>query len=331
MLYVTTRSDTDHYTANRALMEMHAPDGGLYLPMQIPCWSPEQIQDMKNRTFFENFAQILNGFFSVHLSDWDVKICFGRNPIAMVSVGPRISVAEFWHSLDSSYQAVAKRIYNKMSGSVGDTPTHWASIAIRIAALFALFAEDGFPEEPVDIALTSDSLDTPIAVWYARHMGLPLGKIHYACNENDAVWDLLQRGMYAPQSWEQEPPSGLELLIAATLGAKETRRFLDCLGKKTPYSIDPEQIKKLSQGISPSVVGKRRVSQIISSVYHGHKYLMDPYTALAYGCLQDYRATTGEAKHTLLLADRSPQLYVQSLSQATGISREKLQDLINQK
>ena len=137
--------------------------------------------------------------------------------------------------------------------------------------------------------------------------------------------------MYAPQSWEQEQPSGLELLIAATLGAKETRRFLDCLGKKTPYSIDPEQIKKLSQGISPSVVGKRRVSQIISSVYHGHKYLMDPYTALAYGCLQDYRATTGEAKHTLLLADRSPQLYIQSLSQATGISREKLQDLINQK
>jgi len=225
VLYVTTRSDTDHYTANRALMEMRAPDGGLYLPMQIPCWSPEQIQDMKNHTFFENFAQILNGFFSVHLSDWDVKICFGRNPIAIVSVGPRISVAEFWHSLDSSYQAVAKRIYNKMSGSVGDTPTHWASIAIRIAALFALFAEDGFPEEPVDIALTSDSLDTPIAVWYARRMGLPLGKIHYACNENDAVWDLLQRGMYAPQSWEQESPSGLELLIAATLGGKENAVF----------------------------------------------------------------------------------------------------------
>ena len=132
MLYVTTRSDTDHYTANRALMEMRAPDGGLYLPMQIPCWSPEQIQDMKNHTFFENFAQILNGFFSVHLSDWDVKICFGRNPIAMVSVGPRISVAEFWHSLDSSYQAVAKRIYNKMSGSVGDTPTHWASIPFAL-------------------------------------------------------------------------------------------------------------------------------------------------------------------------------------------------------
>ena len=75
MLYVTTRSDTDHYTANRALMEMRAPDSGLYLPMQIPYWSPKQIQDMKNHAFFENFAQILNVYFSVHVSDWDVKIC----------------------------------------------------------------------------------------------------------------------------------------------------------------------------------------------------------------------------------------------------------------
>lgn len=331
MLYVTTRSHTDHYTANRALMEMCAPDGGLFLPMQVPLWSREQLQDMKNHTFFENFAQVLNRFFSVHLSDWDVKVCFGRNPVALVSVGIRISVAEFWHSLDSSYQAVAKRIYNKMSGSVGDTPTRWASIAIRIAALFALFAEDCFPEETVDIALTSDSFDTPVAVWYARLMGLPLGKMLYACNENDAVWDLLQRGVYAPQSWEQEHPSGLELLIAATLGVKENRRFLDCLAKKTPYVLTPEQTRELSLGISPSVVGSRRASQIISSVYHGHRYLMDPYTALAYGCLQDYRATTGEARQTLLLADRSPQLYVQSLAQATGISQEKLRSLINQK
>ena len=86
MLYVTTRSDTDHYTANRALMDMRAPDGGLYLPMQIPCWSPEQTQDMKNHTFFENFAQILHCFFSLHFSDSVVQIGFGINPTPMVSV-----------------------------------------------------------------------------------------------------------------------------------------------------------------------------------------------------------------------------------------------------
>lgn len=331
MLYVTTRSNQDYYTANRALQEMYAPDGGIYLPMRIPQWSRQQIQDLRNHTFFENFAHVLNLFFPVSLTPWDVKICFGRNPIAIVSVGPKIAVVEFWHSLDSSYQAVAKRIYSKMSGTIGKTPSRWASVAIRIAALFALFADERFQDEAVDIALTADAFDTPAAVWYAREMGLPMGKMIYACNDSDAVWDLLQRGVYGPQTGEQdrEAPSGLELLISVALGTKENRRFLESCREKTPYVLSPEQMQQISRGISPSVVGSHRVSQIISSVFHSHQYLMDPYTALAFGCLQDYRATTGEAKHTLLLADRSPQLYLQSLAEATGISQEKLQSLIN--
>ena len=337
MLYVTTRSHADFYTAHRALNESRGPDRGLYLPMRMPVYTEEKIRQLRTKSFFQNAAEILNLFFSADISDWDVKICFGRSPVHFSEAGPRITVAEFWHNMDFSYQDVSCRLYAKMTGREGSQPQGWAQIAIRIAALFGLFGEQGLPTAmQLDFVVPADDFAIPMALWYARQMGLPIGRILCACNDSSAVWDLIQRGSIQtgnPSIYTEGPeqtypvPDELERLICCTLGTQEVLRFDQVRRDKGVYQLSREAMKTLSRGLFAGVVGSDRVSNVVSSVYKTQQYIMDPGTAIAYGCLQDYRARTRESRYTLLLSDRSPLLFEKETAQALGISREKLRTL----
>lgn len=46
MLYISTRNKSDSYTAHRALHEDRTPDGGLFMPMQVPSFDKQQIVAM---------------------------------------------------------------------------------------------------------------------------------------------------------------------------------------------------------------------------------------------------------------------------------------------
>ena len=75
MLYTTTRSNRDAYTVHRVLCEDVAPDGGGYLPLRFPKYGEDALSAMCQRTLNENIAEILNAFFSVQLTGWDIDFC----------------------------------------------------------------------------------------------------------------------------------------------------------------------------------------------------------------------------------------------------------------
>lgn len=342
MLYISTRNKSDSYTAHRALHEDRTPDGGLFMPMQVPSFDKQQIVAMKSDSFFDNVARILNLFFPVRISAWDVKVCFGRSPANLVPIGHKITVAEIWHVLDSSYEKVVQRLYDKLTvvDRPEPRPTNWAKVAIRIATLFGIFAKLDQPGyQLTDIVVTTDDFSTPMAAWYAKQMGLPVGTILCACNENGAVWDLMHRGVLNTGSsiiHTQTPdldtsvPSGLERLIACITNRAEMDAFVSSLRKHTVFQIGEEAFQELKAAFDACVVGSRRISNVISNVFKTSKYVMDPYAAICYGCLQDYRATSGERRDTVLLADRSPLLYIQSVAEATGLKQENLENMIRQ-
>lgn len=342
MLYISTRNKSDSYTAHRALHEERTPDGGLFMPMQVPYFDKQQIIAMKSDPFFDIVAQILNLFFPVRISAWDVKVCFGRSPANLVSIGHKITVAEIWHVLDSSYEKVVQRLYDKLTAGnkSEDLPTNWAKVAIRIATLFGVFSKLDQPGyQLTDIVVATDDFSTPMAAWYAKQMGLPVGTILCACNENGTIWDLMHRGELNTGSsviHTQTPdldttvPAGLERLIASISDREDMDRYVKCMEKRGVFQLSEEAFSTIKTGFDACIVGSRRVSNVISNVFKTTKYVMDPYGAICYGCLQDYRATTGERKDTILLADRSPLLYIQSIAEATGLKQEKLEDLIRQ-
>lgn len=332
MLYVTTRNKSDVYTAYHALQKNRCEDGGLYVPFQLPHFSKEEIDALRDKSFGQCVAEVLNLFFSARLDGWDVDFCVGRYPAKLVSMSHKILVAETWHNPDWEFARMVRNLTGRIRGTedTNNTPTSWAWIAIRIAVLFGLFSDAqrlgvASSDKPIDVAVATGDFTAPMAVWYARQMGLPVGKIICGSNDNGTLWDLIHHGQLHT---EGEAPSDLERLIFSALGWEETQRYCEACVKGRIYTPAEEQLEKLSAGLFAGVVSHKRVESVICNVYSAGTYLLDPSSALAYGALQDYRASTGEGRTALILTERSPVRSAEAVANTLGISQQELKDRI---
>ncbi len=340
MLYVTTRSKHDAYTAPITLHQDRGPDGGLFIPFRMPEFDNDQIQALSDRSFGENVADILNIFFTSKLTGWDVDMCIGRAPVKLVPLNRTIVSAEMFHNMDQDFERILRALSQRIhpDGDVIGKYTDWSEIAIRIAVLFGIFGELLRTERtdascPMDVAVCVGDFAAPMACWYARQMGLPIGTIICGCNENSAPWDLLHRGELdtgavavktSTPDCDHAVPPDLERLICGACGQEQTMDFCWSCTEGADYVPSPEAYDAIRQGMFAAVVSSVRVETIIPSVYRTNHYLMDLYSALAYGAVADHRSRTGTNNKTLLLAQKSPACSAEAVAKTMHISTVEL-------
>lgn len=343
MLYATTRGKHDVVTAHKAAHMDCNTDGGLFVPFRMPKFHKEQLEALATTTPVQIVADVLNIFFSCGLTAWDVELAIGRKPVKAVSIGRNLQCLELWRSSGSDVMQAAQRLSDRIrGGQKGQTPTNWMQIAVRIALLFASYGSQLASgalrvHRLFDVAVTTGDFAMPMAAWYARQMGLPIGNIICGCNSNGSIWDLLNRGEFStgdvravsitPEA-DIVVPRNLERLISATLDTEEVQRYLLCCGKGRTYTLAEDTLQKVGQGMFAAVISDSRVTSILPGVFHTRKYVLSPYAALAYGSLQDYRAMTGHTRPALLLAERSPLRDRNLLAQLLQISENDLSVLI---
>ena len=141
MLYITTRDNKDAFTAHHALIEMQAVDGGGYVPFQIPHFDETEILAFRDKPFGQIIAEILNLFFTSHLTAWDIDCCIGRNTFKINTIHHRIAIAELWYNPKANYEYIVDSLYRKVVPNSESNPSEWFRIAIRIAVLFGIFAQ----------------------------------------------------------------------------------------------------------------------------------------------------------------------------------------------
>lgn len=339
MLYLTTRDKFDTHTAYRALHEDRAPNGGYYLPFRMPVYTAEQLAALKKKNFGQTVAEVLEHFFSCGLSGWDVEFAIGRYPAKLTALSQRIWAGELWHNQEGNYAHLERALSERICEDIAGKPIpSWLKIGVRIAVLFALYGEmlragAVEPEKTFDVALPTGDFSGAMAVWYARQMGLPVENIICGCNDNSSVWDLLHIGelrtdaavvtTVTPDA-DIAVPAELERLICGTLGADEVLRYCEICGRGGIYAPRPGMLDTLRKGMYGAVVSSDRLEALIPSVYRTSGYILDPYTGLAYGGLQDYRAKTGTHRMALLLSDRSPVCDKAFVCRVTGFSEKEL-------
>lgn len=336
MLYVTTRSKHDVYTAPITLKQNRAPDGGMFVPFRLPELEKSYIRGLSGHTFGENVADMLNLFFSTRLTGWEVDIAVGRFPVKVRTINRKTLVAEMFHNVERNFH----RIVNALStiihpdGEIIGKYTDWSEIAVRISLLFGIFGELFRGEhitvgQSVDVAISAGNFAGPMSCWYAREMGLPIGTIICGCNENGSAWELLHRGQLATDALAVQTSTpdcdfavapDLERLICGTCGQEEAMNFCWSCTEGGTYVPSPEAYDAMRRGMFASVVSQNRVDSIIPNLYRTNQYVPDLYSALAYGALMDYRSRTGSNNMTLLLAQNGPLSNPDGVAKAMNIS-----------
>lgn len=344
MLYITTRIHGDAFTARHALTENRGPEGGLYLPMRMPVLTPEQICALGEKSFGQNVADVMNLLFNTDLDGWAVEFSIGRYPMRMVSLSGKVTVTEVWHNPQWQFERLVRNLCKTVLGTAEEPePSDWMMIAARCAVLFATYGEllhDGLidPGGSVDIAVPGGDLSAPMAVYYARQWGLPVGNLVICCNENSELWSLLHQGEFRTDAvavrtglpkCDHAVPADLERLIYGVLGPAEAERFREACRTGGTYTLHPILQNKLRQGIHVSVVSQQRTESMIAGIYKNNGYISDPYTALCYSGLMDYRATTGENRPGLILTEESPAFFMNTISGCLGLPKRELKERID--
>lgn len=341
MLYTTTRSDRDTYTPERALKEICAPDGGFYIPMQPLKYSDDELAALLDQSASGIIASLINHFFNSKLTARDLEFSLGKRFFELKTMSHRITLAENWRNQDGDFARIQRILTERAALDKRQTPVgEWMQIVSRIAMLFCNFSQmrrQGNPEPGyrIDVAVLSGDFYGPMAAWYAREMGLPIGNIICCCNENGVVWEFLQRGELKTNPSVRKTvtpkcdvgrPGGLERLIYGTLGIEKAKHYASVCQNGGVYALSPEEHRSLRRGMYAAVVSDKRLASVIANVYATNGYILCPYSALTYAGLMDYRAATGQSGPALIVSETSPILCEDAVSQAMGISVTELHE-----
>lgn len=338
MLYVTTRMQQDAFTAHRTLTDARGPEGGFFVPMRLPHLTAEELSTMTASSFGHGMAAVLNLFFGTTLDSWDVDFCIGRYPARVVNLGSRVFCGELWHNPHWKFSRLVRNLQKILISEPMQVSSEWLPVAVRIGALFGLYADmhasgclgaDG----RFDVAVPSGDFSAPMAVWYARKMGLPIANIICTCNENSTPWNLLHQGSIRMDTavvktttpdCDHNVPAGLERLIYESLGMAESLRYCQSFEQGSTYYLDESSVSALRSGMYVSVVSQNRVDSMIGNLYKTAGYIADPYAALAYSGLINYRSRTGESRPALVLSEYSPAHFLDTVSKGLGITPKEL-------
>lgn len=344
MLYGSTRSKVESYTAQRTIWSERASDGGFFVPIKLPVFKRTEIIKLKNRTPEDNIALILNKFFQTEFSGKDVQFAIGREYYRFRNIGQKMILGELWHNVDGDIDHIIRLLTKRIAVEPRESaPGEWPRMAVRISLLFAMFGElsdQGLVNTiyPMDLAVPAGDYTWPMAAWYARKMGLPIGTIIVCCNENDRIRDLLHRGQLRLDSIRSETitpkldcavPEGVERAIYTMLGREELGEYLRILERGGTYAVNPEQKRLLSEGMYVSVNNSRRLFQVIPNAYRTFGHILCPYSALVYTGVMDYQSITGKYNRVLMLCDQATEQSLDVTARAMGITPAELKNKLN--
>lgn len=307
MLYLSTRNKADSFTAHKVLHSAAAPDGGMFMPMRLPVQGDIALASFERMNFGETTAAILNLFFGTQLTGWDVDFAVGRQALDLVSAGYKVSMAESWHNPSGSHAYLVQRLYELVIGEkyTVQKPNLWFRTVVNIAVLFGTYGK--YCRQDIyefDIAVETGDLQQLLAIRYAQKMGLPIRKIILGCLDGDGLWEFISYGAY--QTNRKDRMVGFEALLWLEFGYSDVDIYhCDVMNKHT-YRLKELKLDRFRKDLFATVVGDNRVKNVIDSALRTNNYRMESSTARAFGALQDYRATTGENKNTLLFSLNAP-------------------------
>ncbi len=190
-------------------------------------------------------------------------------------------------------------------------------------------------EEKLNIVVPTGNFGNILAAYYAKQMGVPIGKLICASNANKVLYDFFQTGTYdrnrafiltSSPSMDILISSNLERLIyrIAEADAKKDRELMEALTKDGMYKITPKMQEQL-EDFCGYFATEEETKAIIRETFNDTGYVMDTHTAVAACAGKKYREETGDKTKMVIASTASPYKFTRSVMEA--IDAEKYGDL----
>ena len=188
--------------------------------------------------------------------------------------------------------------------------------------------------DKINFTVPTGNFGNILAAYYAKQIGLPVGKLICASNENNVLTDFFKTHVYdkkrsfkvtSSPSMDILVSSNLERLIFHLLGnsAEKTADLMKSLNQYGQYELtdfDPAILELFAAEYATEA----ETAAEIKRVYEASNYIEDPHTAVASAVYQKYRTATGDKTTTVVASTASPYKFpvvaVEAVTGQTGLS-----------
>ena len=185
---------------------------------------------------------------------------------------------------------------------------------------------DLVPGEKINVVVPTGNFGNILAAYYAKGIGLPIGRLICASNENKVLYDFLNTGAYdrnrdfiltSSPSMDILISSNLERLIFKITGedADKTRKLMDALSRDGRYEITAAMKEELSCFYG-NFASEQETEAGIRGLYEKTGYIMDTHTAVARQVYEKYKKQTGDRTKTVIASTASPYKFTRSVMTA---------------
>lgn len=210
---------------------------------------------------------------------------------------------------------------------------NWGRLLPQIVYYFSAycdFANSGHVNygDTVDFVVPTGNFGNILACWYAKSMGLPVGKLICASNQNNVLADFFARGVYdRNRKFYTTISPSMDILVSSNLerllycickNDAEVAEYMSQLSKTGSYEVSDAIKTVINEHFIGGYCSDEDTMAAINKVYTENGYLMDTHTGVAYKRLADYRRETGTAAPAVVVSTASPYKFCDSVLKALG-------------
>ena len=207
---------------------------------------------------------------------------------------------------------------------------NWGRLVPQIVYYFAAYAQlleagkIAFGDK-VDFCVPTGNFGDILAGYYAKQMGLPVGKLVCASNENNVLTDFLTTGTYtAKREFFKTTSPSMDILVSSNLerllyhvtgSDAEVASLMKSLSETGSYTVHPETLAKIQESFSCGWSSEEQVAGEIKARYEQDNYLCDTHTAVAFHVAAQKKRN---GVPMVVLSTASPFKFPRSVLEALG-------------
>ena len=181
--------------------------------------------------------------------------------------------------------------------------------------------------DPMNVVVPTGNFGNILAAYYAKQMGVPIGKLVCASNANNVLTDFLTSGTYdknrpfyctTSPSMDILISSNLERLLFLLSGqdAEQTKKWMTELSKTGKYTVGEKMQKQLNELFAAGYCDDENTKRTIRKIFDEYHYLCDTHTAVALNVYAAYKTKTGDATPTVIASTANPYKFSASVLKA---------------
>ena len=182
------------------------------------------------------------------------------------------------------------------------------------------------PGDKVNFVVPTGNFGDILAGYFAKAMGLPVGRLVCASNANDVLTEFISTGRYDRRRpfYKTTSPS-MDILVSSNLErllfllSRDSAYVAGLMQQLSAYQLSGELLDKLQQDFSCGCCDDQGAADVIGRLWREQHYLCDPHTAVAWSVAEQLDAELrGTGAPTVVLSTASPYKFPAAVLSALG-------------